>query len=99
VTVASYLKVLERLSKNPIEDNVRKCIIKSINLALRMDAMLKGLLAYSRQSLTPRSYEVTDINISLTDALSNLRLSIEKSGASSLVGCIPGTTDVVVVQR
>ena len=43
--------------------------------------MLQGLLAYSRLSLAPRSYEVTDSNIALTDALSNLRMSIEKSGA------------------
>jgi PAS domain S-box-containing protein len=81
VAVASYLKVLERLSKNLVEDSFRKCIIKAMNLVLRMDAMLQGLLAYSRLSLTPRSYEVTDSNIALTDALSNLRLSIEKSGA------------------
>ena len=81
VAVASYLKVLERLLKNPVEDNVRKCVIKAMNLVLRMDAMLQGLLAYSRLSLAPRSYEVTDSNIALTDALSNLRMSIEKSGA------------------
>ena len=81
VAVASYLKVLEKLLKNPVEDNVRKCVIKAMNLVLRMDAMLQGLLAYSRLSLAPRSYEVTDSNIALTDALSNLRMSIEKSGA------------------
>ena len=34
VAVASYLKVLEKLLKNPVEDNVRKCVIKAMNLVL-----------------------------------------------------------------
>ncbi len=81
VAVAAYLKVLERLSKNPLEDMGRACIAKAINLVLRMDNMLRGLLAYSRLTLTPISCELTDCNISLADALSNLGLSIKKSGA------------------
>ena len=81
VAVAAYLKVLERLSKNPLEDMGRTCIAKAINLVLRMDNMLQKLLAYSRLTLTPISYEMTDCNISLADALSNLGLSIKKSGA------------------
>ena len=81
VAVASYLKVLERLSKNPIEDNGRKCISKALNLVLRMDSMLQGLLAYSRVTLTPKTYEMTDSNTCLGEALSNLELSIKKSGA------------------
>jgi light-regulated signal transduction histidine kinase (bacteriophytochrome) len=81
VAVAAYLKVLERLSKNPLEDMGRTCIAKAINLVLRMDNMLQKLLAYSRLTLTPMSYEVTDCNTCLADALSNLGLSIKKSGA------------------
>jgi PAS domain S-box-containing protein len=81
VAVAAYLKILERLSKNPLEDVARTCIAKALNLALRMDSMLQGLLAYSRLTLTPISYEITDCNNCLVDALSNLGLSIKKSGA------------------
>jgi light-regulated signal transduction histidine kinase (bacteriophytochrome) len=81
VAIGAYLKVLERLTKNTIEDTGRKCMAKAINLVLRMDAMLQGLLAYSRLTLTPVSYDVTDCNTSLADALSNLGLSIKKSGA------------------
>ena len=81
VAVAAYLKILERLSKNPLEDVARTCIAKALNLALRMDSMLQGLLAYSRLTLTPISYEITDCNTCLVDALSNLGLSIKKSGA------------------
>ncbi|MFA6221243.1 MAG: ATP-binding protein [Desulfomonilaceae bacterium] len=81
VAVAAYLKVLERLSKNPLEDVARTCIAKALNLALRMDSMLQGLLAYSRLTLTPISYEMTDCNTCLADAISNLGLSIKKRGA------------------
>jgi len=81
VAIGAYLKVLERLTKNTIEDTGRKCMAKAINLVLRMDAMLQGLLAYSRLTLTPVSYDVTDCNTCLADALLNLGLSIKKSGA------------------
>ena len=81
VAVASYLKVLERLSKNSIEANGRKCISKSLNLVLRMDSMLQGLLAYSRVTLAPMTYEMTDSNTCLGESVSNLELSIKKSGA------------------
>jgi PAS domain S-box-containing protein len=81
VAVAAYLKVLERLSRDALEDKGRVCIAKAINLVLRMDSMLQGLLAYSRLTLTPLSYEVTDCNTCLAGALSNLGLSIKKSGA------------------
>ncbi len=50
-------------------------------MALRMDSMLQGLLAYSRLTLTPISYEMTDCNTCLADAISNLGLSIKKRGA------------------
>ena len=81
VAIGAYLKVLERLTKNTIEDTGRKCMAKAINLVLRMDAMLQGLLSYSRLTLTPASYDVTDCNTCLADALSNLGLSLKKSGA------------------
>lgn len=81
VAVAAYLKVLERLSKNLIDDNGRTCIVKAISLVLRMDAMLQALLGYSRLALTPTSQEFTDSNTCLMDAISNLGLSIKKSGA------------------
>ena len=81
VAVAAHLKVLEQLNKNSFEDMGQKCIAKAINLVLRLDAMLQGLLAYSRLTLTPRSYEVTHCNSCLSDALSKLGLSIKKSGA------------------
>jgi PAS domain S-box-containing protein len=81
VAVASYLKVLERLSHNPIEDNGRKCIAKALHLVLRMDAMLQGLLSYSRLTLTPQSHEITDCKVSLAEALSNLGFELKKSGA------------------
>jgi signal transduction histidine kinase len=89
VAVAAYLKVLERLSKNPVEDMGRTCIAKAINLVLRMDNMLQGLLAYSRLTLTPMSYELTDCNTCLADALSNLGLSIKKSGAAVTSDTLP----------
>ena len=81
VAIGAYLKVLERLTKDTIEDTGRKCMAKAINLVLRMDAMLQGLLSYSRLTLTPVSYDVTDCNNCLADALSNLGLSLKKSGA------------------
>ena len=81
VAIGAYLKVLERLTKDTIEDTGRKCMAKAINLVLRMDAMLQGLLSYSRLTLTPVSYDVTDCNTCLADALSNLGLSLKKSGA------------------
>ncbi len=89
VAVAAYLKVLERLSKNPLEDVARTCIAKALNLALRMDSMLQGLLAYSRLTLTPISYEMTDCNTCLADAMSNLGLSIKKRGAVVTSDALP----------
>ncbi len=81
VAVGAYLKILERLTKNNLDDKGKKCIEKAINIVLRMDAMLQALLAYSRINLTPVSYEPTDCNACLKDTLSNLGLAIMKSGA------------------
>ena len=81
VAIGAYLKVLERLTRNTLADAGNNCLSKAINLVLRMDAMLQGLLAYSRLTLTPVSYDVTDCNTCLADALSNLGPSIRKSEA------------------
>ena len=81
VAVAAYLKVHERLSKNDHDNIGRTCIAKAMNLVLKMDTMLQGLLAYSRFTLTPLSDEVWDCNTCLADALSNLELLIKNSGA------------------
>lgn len=82
VAVAAYLKVLERLSQSTIDDSGRKCVAKAMNLVLRMDAMLQGLLSYSRLTLTTQVSEATDCNTCLSDALSNLMFSIKKCGAA-----------------
>ncbi|MGC8603075.1 MAG: PAS domain S-box protein [Desulfomonilaceae bacterium] len=81
VAVGAYLKVLERLTHNTLEDVGRKCMTKAINLTLRMDAMLQALLAYSRLNINSVSYEPTDCNACLADALSNLGLAIVKNEA------------------
>ncbi|MGC8658740.1 MAG: PAS domain-containing sensor histidine kinase [Desulfomonilaceae bacterium] len=81
VAIGAYLKVLERLTRNTLVDAGKNCLDKTINLVLRMDNMLQGLLAYSRLTLTPMSYELTDCNACLADALSNLGPSIKQSEA------------------
>lgn len=89
VAVGAYLKVLERLTKNTLEETGQRCIERGINIVQRMDSMLQALLNYSRVTLSPVELESTDSNSCLEQALSNLGLAIQKSGASVTNDSLP----------
>jgi PAS domain S-box-containing protein len=89
VAVGAYLKIIERLTKNTLEETGRRCIEKGINIVLRMDTMLRALLSYSRVTLSSVELESTDSNSCLAQALSNLGLAIKKSGASVTSDSLP----------
>ncbi|MCX5874185.1 MAG: ATP-binding protein [Deltaproteobacteria bacterium] len=89
VAVGAYLKIIERLTKNTLEETGQRCIEKGINIVLRMDTMLRGLLSYSRVTLSSVELESTDSNSCLAQALSNLGLVIKKSGASVTNDSLP----------
>lgn len=81
VGIAAYLKVLERRFKDSPDPDAYKFVSRTLDITLRMDSLVQSLLSYARLGTKPKSFQLTDCNVSLQSALSNLRSSIEDVGA------------------
>lgn len=59
------------------------------NAAQRMQAMLDGLLQYSRVTTKTESYSTVNLNQAASDAISNLQVPIEENGATVVIETLP----------
>jgi PAS domain S-box-containing protein len=82
VAVAAYLKLLERRCVRILDGDAQKFLSRALQTTLRMDALIQGLLAYSRMGKHDCSLEPTDCNDVLKNALWNLDSSVKESGAT-----------------
>lgn len=86
--VAGCLEILERRYRDQLEDRARELIRHAVDGAKRMQALIDGLLAFSRVG---RQGEFTEVNLNevLASALKNLSVSIEETGARISLAELP----------
>ncbi|MDY6960135.1 MAG: PAS domain S-box protein, partial [Halobacteriota archaeon] len=79
--VSSYLTLLSRRYKGKLDSDADDFIHFAVDGAARMQRMINDLLTYSRVGTKGKPLEETDCEVLLKDALSNLEIRIEESGA------------------
>jgi PAS domain S-box-containing protein len=79
--VSSYLQLLDQRYKGQLDPNADEFIAFAVDGATHMQALIKDLLVYSRVGTHGRSFEPTDCQVILEQALSNLQVALEESGA------------------
>jgi chemotaxis family two-component system sensor kinase Cph1 len=79
--VCSFLQLLERRHKPSLRTEEVEFIDYAVKGAKRMEALVDGLLEYSRVGATNRAFKPTECNQVLDRTLANLKVAIEESQA------------------
>ncbi|HWQ91286.1 MAG TPA: GAF domain-containing protein, partial [Clostridia bacterium] len=79
--VISYLQLLNHRHGGALTGEAREFIGYAVDGAMRMQALIHDLLAYSRLDYRGRPFEPVDCNKVLEAALANLKVAIEETGA------------------
>lgn len=87
--VTSYTQLLARRYKGQLSAEADEFIGFAVDGAVRMQALINALLAYSRVDSRGKALVVCDLNSVLDHALDNLKLALEESGASIVRGELP----------
>lgn len=87
--VASYTQLLARRYKGKLGPDADEFITFAVDGAARMQALINDLLAYSRVGTHGRPFEPTDVNQVVRQAMRNLQLAIEESGATISCETLP----------
>ncbi len=80
--VASYTQLLERRYAGQMDETAREFIGYAVDGARRMQQFITGLLKYSRVGTDTLAPEEVDLREAFENALANLRMAVEESGAS-----------------
>jgi light-regulated signal transduction histidine kinase (bacteriophytochrome) len=89
-TMSIYSQLLRRKFKGRLDAEEEQYIHYVVRSAARMEALLRDLLAYTQASSpSDQPHRVVDANAALDGALSNLRATIESSGACVTYGTLP----------
>jgi signal transduction histidine kinase len=87
--VASFCQLLEQKYADELDDRGRTYIGFAVDGSRRMQALINGLLQFSRVGRTTEEFEELDLNAAAHQALDNLRTVIEESGATIHLGPLP----------
>lgn len=87
--VSSYTHLLAQRYGDQLDDKARKFIGYAVEGAVRMQALIQDLLAYSRVDTRGVVPEPVDANRAVEKALANLRSVIEDAGAQIEVSVLP----------
>ncbi|MBD2109622.1 response regulator [Nodosilinea sp. FACHB-13] len=79
--VTSYLQLLERRYKGQLDADADDFIQFAVDGALRMRTLINDLLTYSRIGTRGHAFELTSCTAAVEQAIANLQLAIEESGA------------------
>jgi light-regulated signal transduction histidine kinase (bacteriophytochrome) len=87
--VASFTQLLERRYKGQLDDRADQYIAFAVDGAKRMQVLINDLLAFSRVGRFLREHAEVDAGDLVAQALANLSLAIEESGAEVTVDDLP----------
>jgi PAS domain S-box-containing protein len=79
--VTGYLRLLEQRSRERLDEQSQAFVQHALDGATRMQGMIRALLNLSRISTRGQPFAPTDVERVLDDALANLALALEESGA------------------
>ena len=77
------------LLKQDHDQETEKYFKKIIGSSQRMQSLINDLLSFSRHSTTPSDFKKTDLNLLVKEAIGELEIEIEKSGAQITVSELP----------
>ncbi len=87
--VTSYTQLLARRYQGQLSSEADEFIHFAVDGAIRMQALINALLAYSRVDSRGKPMVQCDLNSVLDHALDNLKLTMEESGVSIVRGDLP----------
>jgi len=79
--VTSYVQLLARRWRGKLDRDADEFIAFAVDGAIRMQDLINDLLSYSRLGTRANPFGMTDCNEVLENALNNLRLALDGSGA------------------
>lgn len=80
-TISSYLSLLEMRHRDALDDEAREFISIAVDGAIRMRAMVSGVLEYSSLRYAPNGFESVALELVAKDALASLQEQIKSTGA------------------
>jgi PAS domain S-box-containing protein len=98
--VASYTQLLAKRYKGRLDSEADEFIAYAVDGSNRMQGLIQDLLAYSRSGTNEKALREVSTEKALKDALSNLRATIQESGALVTHDSLPAITsdDTQLVQ-
>jgi PAS domain S-box-containing protein len=98
--VASYTQLLAKRYKGRLDSEADEFIAYAVDGSNRMQGLIRDLLAYSRAGANGKALHEVSSEKALKDALSNLRATIQESGAVVTHDSLPDITsdDTQLVQ-
>jgi signal transduction histidine kinase len=90
--VSSYVQLFERRYAAQVDEQAKKYIDYAVEGAKRMQALIGGLLEFSRVGRIDEPFGPVDTGAALDQALLNLRSAVEESHAVVTRGALPTVT-------
>ena len=90
--VSSYVQLFEKRYSRQVDEQAQKYVDYAVEGAKRMQALIGGLLEFSRVGRVEEPSGVVDMGAALDQALLNLRSAIEESHAAVTRGPLPTLT-------
>ena len=93
--VATYTQLLAERYQGKLDENADKYIHYAVDGALRMQTLVKDLLAFSRVGRLLQTPQAVDCKVVVQSVMANLQATIQESGARISYGALP----VIVADR
>ena len=77
------------LGRQNNDGETEKYFQKIIESSRRMQSLINDLLSFSKQSVSPADFKDVDLGILVNDAIAELEIEIEKTGAEFQIGALP----------
>ncbi|MGE5403119.1 MAG: sensor histidine kinase [Ignavibacteriales bacterium] len=87
--ISSYTQLLAKKYQEQLDETAREFINYAVDGSIRMQTLIKDLLAYSRITTKARAFEMVDCNDILDEVLDDLKISIEENKATIKTGHLP----------
>jgi PAS domain S-box-containing protein len=87
--ISSYVQLLARRYQGRLDTDADEFIAYAVDGASRMQSLINDLLTYSRVGTRGRPFEPTECETVLENALMNLQVAVEESGADITHDALP----------
>ncbi|MFN8299083.1 MAG: PAS domain S-box protein [Chitinophagales bacterium] len=88
-SIVGFAQLLQRRNAAQLDAESKEFLENIIDSAQRMNALIHGLLDYSRIGSTGKPFEQTDLNEVLKKVRNDIKVSVEESGADIISDTLP----------